>query len=482
VTGDKSRSFLTQGAYQQHNLNLRYARASDEGLSVNSQLSLQAHDDPVVIARRDKFKVLGGFFALEKPQNYRLEGGNIIPQASRATLTSAVLGLGGYYQLNAEGRLTRLTLIGGQVAPPLDGERFQRGVLGGTLTRIVQGDAGSLSLKGNLYRVEDLEGSIKNKLGLERLASFLYSLGADLRSNTGLGLGSELAFSRSDNGAVNGTSLWLGPSFQRGIFQAAANLERDSPRFINPVGSVQSDIQKADASLILGQANQLSLNGLYTQTNVEGQSAFATKTKSAGTAVKIVPFQDLEDWKPFSVGADFRLNDSETTGGVSKTRSQQAGLSLAYNSTGLNTTLRGEYLPQSDRLNAANDLKTYRATWQTGFKLVNPYGVTLAPFWNVTLERRKSLSSNLTSPSESVGAGVNATYSDWLTLGARHDFQHQLSRPGDRRVTNNATQVGAKFLVKTKAPIILGLNYYYKNYHDTALNDFAERNCAPRLM
>ncbi len=471
IWGDKSRSFLTQGWFEQHNLTARYSKRTEQGIDINSQINAQATDDPLITAQRGKWQLLGGFFSAEKPQHFRIEGGNIVPQASRATLTASVLGVGGYYQSRVPKAPTRVTLIGGQIQPSVEGRQFQRGVAGVSVAQGVSGGLGSVKLQANAFRVEDMDGSIEHKLGLSRFASWVYSLNADIRSRLGLGLASEAAFTRSDNGQINGRSVWLSPSFRKGIFSAAANLEKNTPRFINPVGSISSDLEKADATLAVGKVHQITANALYTVNNVEGQLSATSKTRSLGATAKTVPFQHSDALKALSINGDYRLTRAD---GASHGQTQQAGLGLGWTSEGISASLRGEYVPFRDYNDTANNRDTYRGIWQMGLRLANEAGVTLNPYWNLSAERSRNLASNLKSRSQTASAGLIATYLDRFALGLRHDFQYRVSQPNERTLRNNATQVSTRFQLKTAAPIQLGLSYTYKDYRDSSLNRFGE--------
>jgi len=127
VTGDGARSFLINGRFHKTNIDIYFNQTIENGPTLNSQLSLQGSDDPLVMGRGGRYKALGGFISLGVPQQYRLEAGYIIPKATRATLTSTVLGLGGYYQINADGSVTRLSLTGGQIQPGVDGTSSREG-------------------------------------------------------------------------------------------------------------------------------------------------------------------------------------------------------------------------------------------------------------------------------------------------------------------------------------------------------------------
>lgn len=478
IGGDTSRSFLTDGTFKKTDLDFFYNRPSEKGPTVTGQLSFQEADDPIIVGHQDHFRLRGGFLALEKEQYYRLEAGYIIPKASRATLTATLLGLGGYYQINGPGRVTRLNLIGGQINPPVEGSRFQRGVVGGTLTEMFAGDAGSLKLHGNLYRIEDLESSIQHRLGLSRLSSYVYSAGADLSHRTGLGLGWESAFTDADPGSnvrAAGSSLRLSPTFSGDYIYAAANYERNSPRFINPVGGIAPDLKRVDGSVTVGRTNQLSLSSLYTQNNVEGQFASTTKTQYTGLSAKWVPLESSEIWKPLSISPDYSLSRSVVTGGVSDTESRQVGVSFAYVTTGINASLRGEYSPLRDYVNPANNRDIYKAYWQMGLRFVNPQAkLNFAPKWSLSLERNRSASSGLSDPALSALVGFTGGYSDTFTCGLTHEFQQKKTLFNDHRVKNESTRADLGLLIKTRAPIRLALSYSRKHYFDSLANSFAE--------
>ncbi len=475
VTGDGARSFLINGTFQKTNIDAYFNQPSEKGPSLSSRLSLQASDDPLVMGRGDRYKALGGFFILSKPQHYRLEGGYLIPKATRATLTATVLGLGGYYQFNAPGRVTRLSVIGGQTQPGVEGSQFQRGVAGGMASQAFGGDKGSLQLFASFYRMEDVENSIKHRSGLPRLSIYVYSFGSELRSKLGLGLDWELAFLQNEKGStgeVHGNALRISPSFKSDHLSAAANFERNSPRFINPLGSAAPDVKKVDGSLTIGRVNQLSLNSLYTQNNVENQLPATRRTQITRASSRLVPFQQAEFWKVFSVDAEYSVSRSGERSAV--TESRLAALGLGLNETYFNTSIRGEYSPLRDFRDTTVNRDTFRATWQMGLKLKIAGKVKFDPSWNLSLERSRSLATGLVDPGGSASGGFTAAYSDLLTLGFRHDFQQRTSKPTGRKIRNEATQAHLRLLLKTKAPIQLGISFARKHYYDTRLNAFGE--------
>lgn len=477
VVGDGARSFLRPGVFRRTNYDFSFRQSSDKGLSLSSQLNLQDSDDPLIMGKGDRYKALGGFFALEKTQNYRLEAGYMIPKASRATLTATVLGLGGYYQMTGRGSATRLTLIGGQTRPPVDGSQFQRGVVGATLSQTYSGTDGNAKFSGNLYRVEDLPGSIDHSFGVERTASFVYSAAAETHWRNGLGVNSELAFAKSEAGTVNGNSLRISPSFRKNIFQASAGFERNSPRFINPVGSAAADLKKVDGAISLGKVNQLALTALYSRDNIEGQAASTAKNQLLGASAKVVPFERSEYWKNFLVNIDYNINRSQVLGGLvtSDSETRQLSSNFSINPPGYGITFRTEYLPLRDFKTASNNRDTYNFSGAVDLKLKDTERpLTINPALKLSIERSKSLATNLIDQGTRATVNLNIAYSDTINVGLSHDFQQKVVKPSGRKFRNNNSQMSGRFLLKTKIPLELGLSAYHKHFYDTGLNAFTE--------
>lgn len=476
VTGDGGRSFLKNGNFQKTNIDLALNHSFKKDSSLTGQLNLQSSDDPLIVGNESHFKAVGGFIAMEKKQQAQIQAGYLIPKATRATLTSTVLGLGGYLQFNAPKTVMRITFIGGQITPPLEGSRFQRGVAGASWTSLHRGDYGRSKFHANFYRIEDLENSLKHRLGLARLALFAYSVGGEINSRSGLGLASEAAWTQSDKGStvlINGSSVRISPSFQGELFSAAGNFERTTPRFRNPAASVAADAKKIDGNLTFGKVNQVSLNSLYTQNNVQGQLAATARTQSVGAAAKLVPFQEAAFWKALSMSGDYDVSRSKTTGS-NNSEVKRAGLAVSFNDAAINTTIRGDYSLQRDFLDASTDRDTYRATWQMGLKLTNRSKLNFDPDWALSIERSKRLANGLVDQGASASGGFTATYSNWLTLGARHSFDQRVSKPSGRKIRNNSTQGSLRFLIKIRVPIEIGISAARKHFYDTALNAFGE--------